>query len=119
MNYSYLMGIKDITELKNKGFFIEEIDNDYGIIFKKNKEKEYEDFIIKNLEAGYWNEYLGDNIVFIFKFEDGTTKKYIYEDLNEEEILNLCRDFAEFEFSSLLEMLKENSFYAENYFNDK
>ena len=67
MNYSYLMGVKDITELKNNGFIVEEIDGNYGIKFEKDKSKFYEEFIIKNLEVGYWNEYLGDKIVFIFK----------------------------------------------------
>ena len=50
MNYSYLMGVKDITELKNNGFIVEEIDGNYGIKFEKDKAKFYEEFIIKNLE---------------------------------------------------------------------
>ena len=33
MNYSYLMGVKDITELKNNGFIVEEINGNYGIKF--------------------------------------------------------------------------------------
>ena len=40
MNYSYLMGVKDVSELRNSGFIIEEIDGDYGIIFTKDKEKQ-------------------------------------------------------------------------------
>lgn len=117
MNYSYLMGIKDVTELKNKGFIIDEIDGDYGIKFTKDKEKIYEDFIINNLEVGYWNEYLGDKFVFIFKFKDGTVKKYVYDKTIEEEIFNLCCEFAECNFPSFMQMLQDNSFYAENYFN--
>ena len=117
MNYSYLMGVKDITELKNNGFIVEEIDGNYGIKFEKDKSKFYEEFIIKNLEVGYWNEYLGDKIVFIFKFNDGSTKKYIYNKTNEEEILNLCCKFAECIFPSFKQMLEANSFYANNYFN--
>ena len=42
MNYSYLMGIKDITKLKDKGFIIDEIDGDYGIKFEKDEAKFYE-----------------------------------------------------------------------------
>ena len=34
MNYSYLMGVKDVSELRNNGFIIEEIDGDYGIILQ-------------------------------------------------------------------------------------
>lgn len=52
MNYSYLMGVKDITELKNNGFIVEEINGNYGIKFEKDKAKFYEEFIIKNLEVG-------------------------------------------------------------------
>ena len=119
MNYSYLMGVKDVSELKNKGFVVEEIDGDYGIIFPKDKEKQYEEFVIKNLEAGYWNEYLGENFVFIFKFPDNSIKKYLYDKNNEEEIFNLCCEFAECRFPSFMQMLKDNSFYSENYFNKK
>ena len=39
MNYSYLMGIKDITKLKDEGFIIDEIDGDYGISLKKTKKR--------------------------------------------------------------------------------
>lgn len=119
MNYSYLMGIKDISELRNSGFIIEEIDGDFGVMFPKGKEKEYEEFIIKNLEIGYWNEYLGENFVFIFKFLDNSVKKYIYNEDNKKEILSLCCEFAEYNFSSVIKMLKDNSFYLKNYFDNK
>ncbi len=117
MNYSYLMGVKDITELLDHNFIVEEIDGDYGIRFTKDKENVYEEFVIKNLENGYWNEYLGDKFVFIFKFSDGKIKRYVYSKDNEEEILKLCSEFAECEFPSFIQMLKDNSFYAENFFN--
>ena len=119
MNYSYLMGVKDVSELRNSGFIIEEIDGDYGIIFTKDKEKQYEEFVTKNLEAGYWNEYLGDSFVFIFKYPDNSVIKYIYDKNNEQEILDLCCKFAECIFPSFMQMLKDNSFYAEKYFNRK
>lgn len=118
MNYSYLMGIKNITKLKDEGFIIDEIDGDYGIKFEKNKEKFYEDFVIENLEPGYWNEYLGEKFVFIFKFIDGSVKKYVYDKTNEEQIFNLCCEFAEYTFPSFQQMLEDNSFYAENYFKN-
>lgn len=116
MNYSYLMGVKDVTLLKENGFTIEEIDGDYGITFPKDKEPFYEKFVIENLEPEYWNEYLGDNYTFIFKFKDGKTKKYIYNKQNEQEIFDLCCKFAECEFPSFMDMLKDTEFYAKNYF---
>lgn len=119
MNYSYLMGIKDISELRRKGFNIEEIDGDYGITFEKDKEEEYEEFVKKNLSPGYWNEYLGENFVFIFKYPDNTIRRFVYDSKNEAEILNLCCEFAECKFPSFHQMLEDNSFYAEKYFNKR
>lgn len=113
------MGIKDISILKNKGFSIEKIKYNYGVSFKSSKEKEYEEFIINNLEAGYWNEYLGDKFIFIFKYPDSTVKKYIYSKENEQEILELCCRFAEYKFSSIKDMLMGNEFYKKNYFDKK
>lgn len=118
MNYSYLMGVKDVSKLKNSGFIIEEIDGDYGIKFSKEKEEMYEQFVIKYLEPGYWNEYLGDKFVFIFKDNDSNVKRYVYSKDNEQEILDLCCKFAECEFSSFMDMLKDNEFYADNYFKN-
>lgn len=116
MYCSYLMGVNDVTELRENGFVIEEIDGDYGVKFSSDKKDFYEEFVFDNLEKGYWNEYLGDHLVFMFKFEDGRTKRYVYDEQNEEEILNLCRKFAEQDFISFWDMLKDNEFYAENYF---
>lgn len=116
MNYSYLIGVNNVTELIDAGFIIEEIDGDYGVKFPKDKEKQYEEFVIKNLMPGYWNEYLGDKFVFIFKFPNNTIKKYIYNQNNEQEIFKLCCEFAEYEFLSFIQMLKDTPFYAQNYF---
>ena len=118
MNYSYVMGIKDVEKLRNCGFNIERINENYGIIFTKEQEKQYEEFIIQNLEPGYWNEYLGERFVFIFKYPDNSIRKYIYNENNEQEILNLCSEFAEYKFTSIMQMLKDNDFYLENYFNE-
>lgn len=119
MNVSYLMGIKDVTVLKENNFIIENIDDDYGITFSKDKEAFYENFIIQNLEKGYWNEYLSEQnrFVFIFKMNDGSIKRYVYNNENADEILSLCCEFAGCSFSSCMQMLKDNSFYASHYFN--
>ena len=65
------------------------------------------------------HKYLGENFVFIFKFLDNSVKKYIYNEDNKKEILSLCCEFAEYNFSSVIKMLKDNSFYLKNYFDNK
>lgn len=89
MNYSYLMGINDIEKLK------------------QNNIELFEEYICKTLENGFWNEYLGKDKVF-FKFNNGEIKKYILNKNNEKEILNLCCEFADYEFESIEKMLRNN-----------
>lgn len=118
MNYSYIMGIEDIQVLRNRGFCIEEIDGDYGVSFKDEEKDFYEKFIEGNLSLGFWNEYLGDKQVFMFKFLDGSFKRIEYSEETEGEILKLCRKFAECDFPSYEDLLHENEFYAKYYFKD-
>ena len=119
MNYSYVMGIDDADELNNKGFIIQKMGNDYGISFSDNKSKIYEDFICRRLSNGFWNEYLGREKVFIFKFEDGSIKRYGLDSKNYDEILNLCRKFANYEFESIEKMLRDNEYYYNVYFKNQ
>ncbi len=112
------MGIDSIDQLRGLGFTIKNIGTDYGIIFSDNEKSLYEDFICQNLKNGFWNEYLGKDKVFIFKFKDGEVKKYILSEENEEEVLELCRSFANCEFSSIDAMLRDNEFYMETYYNE-
>ena len=118
MNYSYVMGITDIDDLRKNGFNIKIYGENYGISFPDDKIKIFEEFICKNLKNGFWNEYLGKEKVFIFKFENGEIKRYVLNDENEEEILNLCSKFAEYKFESITKMLKVNKFYLETYFKN-
>lgn len=116
MNYSYVMGVNNIDELKKREFIIQKIDDDYGVIFSDDQINFFEDYICRNLSNGFWNEHLGKEKVFIFKFEDGSVKKYHLNHSNENEILNLCRKFANYEFENIDKMLKDNDFYAKNYY---
>ena len=118
MNYSYVMGVNNIKQLEQEGFSIEKIGNSYGITFNDDKRTNFEEYIIDNLNPGFWNEYLGKEKVFIFKFKNGEVKKYILNNENEKEILELCNKFANFEFESINKMLKDNSFYSKKYFKD-
>ncbi len=114
LNYSYVMGMTDnIYSLEDSGFNIEKINTDYMITFSNDKSKLWEEFIEKNLKEGFWNEYIGENIVFIFRFSNGQIKKYVLDENNEFEILALCNEFAEASFQSIKEMLLGNSFYRD------
>ncbi len=116
MNYSYLMGINNIEKLKQNNFEIKSFGNNYGVTFDENKIELFEKYICETLENGFWNEYLGKDKVFIFKFNNGEIKKYILNKNNEKEILKLCREFADYEFESIEKMLRSNSFYAETFY---
>ena len=112
--YSYVMGVDDnILKLRDEGFCIEKKGNDYLVTFPQEKAIVWEEFIYRNLESGFWNDYIGDDIVFIFKFDNGVIKKYILDSLNENEILELCCRFAETKFNSIKDMLLDNDFYKD------
>lgn len=118
MNYSYVMGVNNIEKLKESNFEIKTFKNNYGIIFPDEKIELFEEYICETLKNGFWNEYLGKDKVFIFKFENGKIKKYILNKDNEKEILKLCCEFANYEFESIDKMLRENDFYAETYYKN-
>ena len=119
MNYSYIMGINNIDILKEKGFQITEFtDNEYGVIFNDEEIPFYEDFICNNLENGFWNEYLGKDKIFIFKFLDGTIKRFVLDKDNEGTVLELCRKFANNSFESIDKMLRGNDYYREMYYKE-
>ena len=118
MNYSYVMGITDIDDLRKNGFYIKIYGENYGISFPDDKIKIFEEFICKNLQNGFWNEYLGKEKVFIFKSENSEIKRYVLNNDNEEEILNLCSKFANYKFESITKMLNDNEFYLDTYFKN-
>lgn len=116
MNYSYVMGVNNMDALKLNDFKIQSFGNNYGIMFDDSKVEMFEKYICETLENGFWNEYLGNDKVFIFKLKNGEIKKYVLNNNNEKEILKLCCEFAKCKFESIEKMLRENSFYAETYY---
>lgn len=116
MNYSYVMGVNNINKLKENGFKIKLYGDNYGVIFSDEQINIFEEYIYEILQNGFWNEYLGKEKVFIFKFKNGDTKKYILDKENENEVLKLCKEFANCDFENLDKMLKDNNFYAETYY---
>lgn len=77
MNYSYVMGINNIDKLKENNFEMKTFGNNYGVAFDDTEIEIFEEYICETLENGFWNEYLGKDKVFIFKFKNGEIKKYI------------------------------------------
>lgn len=116
MNYSYIMGISNIDKLQENNFEIKPYGNNYGISFSSDKIEMFENFIFETLQNGFWNEYLGKEKVFIFKFNDGKIRRYVLSKDNEKEILDLCEEFADCKFESINKMLRDNNFYKETYF---
>lgn len=112
---SYLMGVNDSTmALTSRGFNVEEDGKHFKISFPSEKAEYYEDYIINNLNEGYWNEYISDHVVFIFKFKNGTIKRFVLDENNHDVILKLCCEFASAEFNSIKDMLLGNDFYKNN-----
>lgn len=95
---SYLMGAKDISdeEIKSLSISIEEKNNDGDRSLKIPEEKlsQYIEIIKAKLSSGFWNEIIGaSEIIFVFKFNDSSIKKYILSPENEQEIDKLCAKF--------------------------
>lgn len=113
MNYSYVMGIDStINDLAKQGFSIGKDGDDYTVSFSDDLAMVWEDFIVKHLEIGYWNEYIAkDKIVFIFRLSDGI-KRYEVQDFQNDEVLELCERLCGCKFISLRKMLCDNHYYA-------
>ena len=112
---SYIMGIEDTKELESIGVKLNKRDSgNYEAFIPNDKLAAYEEIISRNLKPGFWNEYIGKEIVFIFKLEDGTVRSFAWNIDNEKEILELCCKMANAEFISVKDMLANNDFYASN-----
>ena len=112
MYYSYVMGIDEkIFTLKESGFKIKKHRGDYKVSFPEDKTDVWEDFIVDNLQVGFWNEYLKDNsVVFIFKLQDAI-RRYEVSNYDNQEVLELCEQLCNCKLPSIKEMLMSNKFY--------
>lgn len=111
MYYSYAMGVDNsINELKSNKFIIEEENGNYKVMFSKDKIKIWEKFISQHLKDGYWNEYLNEEVVFLFHLKN-KIKRVVVKNYQNDEVLRLCEELAETKFQSIRAMLKDNKFY--------
>lgn len=113
MNYSYVMGIDNaVCELAAQGFSIEKDGDNYMVSFPDDLAMVWEDFIVKHLEIGYWNEYIAKGkIIFVFQLSDGV-KRYEVNNFQDDEVLSLCERLCGCKFVSLKKMLCDNHFYS-------
>ncbi len=123
---SYLMGADQITDedLTGLGIVIAERGG-HSRMLKISEEAifGYIDLIKSKLTNGFWNEIIGaSEILFIFKFKDGSVKEYVLSTDNEREIDKLCAEFNNEppgKTGNVYKYISENNFYhdfmAEHY----
>lgn len=92
---SYLMGAEKIEDksLTDLGISIEEkkADGDRCLKIPYDQLRRYIELIKDKLDNGFWNEVVGEKeIIFIFKFKDGSIKEYKLSPENEKEVDDLC-----------------------------
>lgn len=92
------MGAENIEdkELESLDIKIEDRTSDGDRMLKIPEEKllQYIELIKNKLTNGFWNEMIGaEEILFIFKFNDGNIKEYELSPENEQEIDKLCAEF--------------------------
>jgi leucyl-tRNA synthetase len=112
---SYIMGIGNITDdLKKIGINIKTITakGSYEVVIPKESISAYENLIQEKLKPGFWNEYLGEETVFIFKDKTGKVNRFVWDESDESDLLELCREYAKADFKNIRSMLEENSWYT-------
>jgi len=114
---SYLIGAESISdgELHDIGVTItlkNTKSGDRSIIIPEEYLKKYENLIIQKMTPGFWNEYIGERIIFIFKNLQGKIERFELNLDTEKNILTLCEEYAKTKFLSIGTMLMDNEFYA-------
>lgn len=113
------MGAEKIedNELETLDIKIEEKDTDGNRSIKIPEEKlsQYIELVKNKLIEGFWNEIIGEKeILFIFKFKDGSIKEYELSPENEQEIDKLCAEFNNEppdKTANVYKYISDNKFY--------
>ncbi|MDO8460532.1 MAG: leucine--tRNA ligase [Nanoarchaeota archaeon] len=96
---SYVMGSENISEKDFTSINIKIVektsDGDYKIEIPKESIKKYEELIAKKMSPGFWNEYIAEEVVFLFKHKDGKIERLVMNDKNLERIDKLACEFIE------------------------
>ena len=116
---SYLMGAEKIEdkELEDLSVKIEnkDSDGDRSIKIPEDRLSQYIELIKNKLTNGFWNEIIGaKEIIFIFKFKDGSIKEFKLSPDNEQEIDKLCAEFNNEppdKTANVYKYISDNKFY--------
>lgn len=116
---SYLMGAEKIEdgELENLDIKIEGRTPENYRMLKIPEEKlpQYFELVKTKITDGFWNEIIGEKeILFIFKFKDGSIKEYKLSPENEREIDKLCAEFnneSPDKTANVYKYISDNKFY--------
>jgi leucyl-tRNA synthetase len=115
---SYLMGAAEISneELEAIGVVVEDetTEGHRLLTIPKQSIQTYEALIQDKLTPGYWNEYVGDRIVFIFKDKDGSVRRLELSEETQTAIQQLADNMMESEWTtrqSVWGWLSENEWY--------
>lgn len=120
---SYLMGASKITnkDLESIGVKIFETtkSGNRKIEIPNNSLEKYGSLIVEKMDGGFWNEYLNQEIVFIFKDKDGVVERIVLDENSEERIDKLAAEFNGNEWTqkhSVWSWLAQNDWYKEYIF---
>lgn len=126
---SYLMGVKNISDKEPTDLGVEIIETkESGSRKLKIPElalNPYIDLVKKSLNLGFWNEILGETeIIFIFKFKDGSIRELKLTERTNDEIAKLCTEFNNDPLEkthNVYKYISENDFYTDfmkQHYND-
>jgi len=116
---SYLMGAKDIKDedLMNLGIEISGklSSGDRKLIIPADSLVKYEELIVQKMTPGFWNEYIGDEAVFLFKHKNGEVERLVLGGDAETRIDKLAAEFVggSWDKQSVWKWLAENDWYAD------
>ena len=116
---SYLMGAENITDNDLTYLNIEIVETKDGgdrtLKIPQENLTKYVELIKSKLTNGFWNEIVGEEeIIFIFRFKNGSTKEYSLSLENEQEIDKLCAEFANEspeKTANVYRYISDNKFY--------
>lgn len=110
------MGADKITDKELGDLDVEkDEDDDRALKIPKEKLPQYIELIKAKLSEGFWNEIIWESeIIFIFKFKDGSIKEYRLSPENEQEIDKLCAELnnePEDKTANVYKYISDNKFY--------